>query len=164
MPASTPNGLPYPLPTDQLQAGAADIQALAEELDSRVAFTGDYKISAQLADHGEWLLCDGTPIDAAHTELIALVGPNRPDARGRLLSMKGPHALVDTIGKGEGLTDPASRSPSHYHRFLSGNRGSGSPAMQDVLNYVLDAWFNTSGAGALDMPSFVVPGNLFVHT
>jgi len=35
----TPHGLPYPLPTDPLSAGAADIRALAEALEAMLAGT-----------------------------------------------------------------------------------------------------------------------------
>jgi len=34
MPAQTPRGFPYPLPTDPVSAGASDIKALAEALDA----------------------------------------------------------------------------------------------------------------------------------
>jgi hypothetical protein len=38
MPGSTPNRqLPYPLPTDQVSAGASDIRALAEAVDVELA-------------------------------------------------------------------------------------------------------------------------------
>jgi hypothetical protein len=39
MPAQTSNGLPYPLPTDPVAAGAADICALAEALNATVGKT-----------------------------------------------------------------------------------------------------------------------------
>lgn len=36
MPDSTPLGFPFPLPTDQVAAGAADIRALAEAVDAKI--------------------------------------------------------------------------------------------------------------------------------
>lgn len=79
--------------------------------------TGDYKISAQNADHqdslgGTWYLCDGRA--SPHANLTALVGANLPDSIGRSLVMKGTHADVNAIGKNDGVV-AASRRPKHKH-------------------------------------------------
>src|SRR4051812_41758692 len=68
---------------------------------------GDYKVSAQTADHtdgagGQWLICDGTSVDAAYTALTTLIGATRPDAQGRALVMKGTHTDVDTVLDNDG--------------------------------------------------------------
>lgn len=78
--------------------------------------TGDYKMSAQAADHidslgGTWYLCDGRA--SPHADLTALVGANLPDAPGRALVMKGTHADVNAIGKSDPVSTVANRRPKH---------------------------------------------------
>lgn len=93
---------------------------------------GDYKVSAQAADHGDmgsgvwaWLLCEGRETPAAYTRLITFltglgtgVGvngrPNLPDPRGRVPVFRGTHAEVDTIGDSDGLA-VGSRKVKHRH-------------------------------------------------
>lgn len=167
--------------------------------------SGDYKISAQNADHadpagGEWLICDATAIDVQFTTLIALVGANRPDARGRSLVMKGTHADVDAIGDNEGVATVANRRPKHnstssltlpnhgHSEAFFGAPGDGTgnfPAMpiggatvnstnstnfggavvgNPTSNPAINGTIGPSGTNPVDTPSYIVPGNLFVHT
>lgn len=144
--------------------------------------TGDYKISAQTATHddpsgGKWLLCDGSAIDATYSNLIALVGANTPDAQGRGLWMKGTNAAVDVIGDNDGVATVANRRPQHRHTphshtvvaqtFVAGP----STVLQlntnvSTQNYATSSVDGGSGNAndSLDAPTFVVPGNLFVHS
>ncbi len=72
---------------------------------STTNFIGDYKNSAQAANHGGWLLCNGTSISTTtYSGLFALIGYafggsganfNLPDARGR---------VPGAIGTGSGLS------------------------------------------------------------
>lgn len=78
---------------------------------------GDYKASAQTADHsdgagGMWLICDGTAIPSQWATLVGLVGANRPDARGRTIVMKGTHTDVNALLDSEGSA-VANRTPIH---------------------------------------------------
>lgn len=100
----------------------ASQQAVAVSVASSVSAsswnTGDYKVSAQAADHadgsGMWLLCDGTAVPSQWTNLIATVGANRPDARGRALVMLGTNASVNALLANEGAA-VANRRPHHRH-------------------------------------------------
>lgn len=82
---------------------------------------GDFKISAQTADHadpsgtGTWYIMNATTaLPVNETQLIALIGANRIDMRGRMPVIIGTHADVNGIGDNDG-TDLASRRPSHDH-------------------------------------------------
>lgn len=136
--------------------------------------TGDYKISAQTVDHadptgGMWLLCDGTAISGTYTALIAMVGANTPDARGRDLVMKGTHVDVDAIGDSDGLA-VGSRRPKHKHSLKMSNGGAGggtypSNNSQDGSTPTITSSVGPqTGAEPTDSPAYIVPGNLFIHT
>lgn len=78
---------------------------------------GDYKASAQTADHsdgagGMWLICDGTAIPSQWATLVGLVGANRPDARGRTIVMKGTHTDVNALLDSDGAA-VGNRTPVH---------------------------------------------------
>lgn len=143
--------------------------------------TGDYKVSAQAADHAEggamWLLCDGSAVDAAYADLIALIGSTRPDARGRTLVMKGTNASVSTLLASDGVA-VANRRPQHRHTAHShsytapdspaAGQAGGGPTSE--VNAVSSASTGSTDGGSgvstdsLDAPAFIVPGNLFIHT
>lgn len=142
--------------------------------------TGDYKVSAQAADHadpggGQWLLCDGTAIDAAYAALIALVGATRPDARGRTLVMKGTNAAVSTLLANDGVA-VANRRPQHRHtphshtvtgQFLNPYQSApGDTLLRNSSSQTTSSVDGGSGNAndSLDAPAFIVPGNLFIHT
>jgi hypothetical protein len=177
--------------------------------------TGDYKISAQTANHadpagGTWYICDGSATVGA--PLIALVGATLPDARGRALTMKGTHADVDAIGDNDGVTlasrrpkhntsvltnptisrtvDTTMSDPGHSHGLpdvvYAGNQGAYSGTTTPYGNYpgylgatngqitgitlgqpqfgASGGAYGPGGTAATDQPSYVVPGNLFVHS
>ncbi len=60
-----------------------------------------------------WLLCDGSAINASYTELIALVGANAPDMRGRFPI--GDNASLTLLGTGGSATIAEANLPAHTH-------------------------------------------------
>lgn len=60
-----------------------------------------------------WLLCDGGAISGSYTELIALVGANTPDMRGRFPI--GDNSTLTLLGTGGSLTITANQMPAHNH-------------------------------------------------
>jgi len=60
-----------------------------------------------------WLLCDGNAISGGYTELIALVGANTPDMRGRF--PLGDNASLTLLGTGGSVTITTNQLPSHNH-------------------------------------------------
>lgn len=138
--------------------------------------TGDYKISAQAATHadpagGTWYLCDGSALPPAETSLIALVGANTPDARGRALQMEGPHANSGFLAS-DGLAASA-RQMRHGHSFAltvdhlvlyngTGTTGPDAANSAGATNGITGT-IGVSG-GLADTSAFLVPGNLFVHS
>jgi len=186
---NTPNkNLPYPAPGDPADV-PTDMGELALAIDG-LAFsawmTGDTKVSAQAATHadpggGTWYLADGSAIPAGQTGLIALLGPNFPDARGRALIMKGTHADVNAFGKSDpaavGSRSPVHKSsvtdPQHSHAGVSipnaASQGPGGspPGVQATGATSPAATGITVGpaaAGVTDAPAYAVVGNLFYHS
>jgi hypothetical protein len=133
--------------------------------------TGDTKVSMQAASHddpagGRWLLADGSAIPAQYTSLIALAGPNLPDAKGRTLVMLGTNTDVDALGKSDGVA-VASRSPKHKHKYgtQAGAFAGGSYGSPYEIGGAAAAYDTSPRTSALlDTPAYVVVGNLFVHT
>lgn len=64
-----------------------------------------------------WLLCDGSAISASYTELIALVGANTPDMKGRFPI--GDNASLTLLGTGGSTTIAEANLPSHVHGLNS---------------------------------------------
>lgn len=60
-----------------------------------------------------WLLCNGDAINASYTELIALVGANTPDMRGRF--PLGDDSSLTLLATGGSTTIATSNLPSHTH-------------------------------------------------
>ena len=73
--------------------------------------TGEIKMWPTATAPSGYLLCDGAAIPAGNTALIALVGANTPDMRGRMPIGAGTFAA---LGASDGLAE-ASRSPVHAH-------------------------------------------------
>lgn len=183
---NTPNkNLPYPIPTDKAKV-PLHIQQLAEAVDvlpapAKAWVTGDTKISAQTATHadpqgGTWYLANGSAIPAGETALIALLGPNLPDAPGRIPVIKGTHADVNAIGKSDGVA-ANSRRPAHKHSvataYTNGNvyvggsnaapPGGYGAQYQTPINLSVTVGPQT-GAEPTDNPAYIVAGNLFYHS
>lgn len=60
-----------------------------------------------------WLLCDGSTIGAGYTELIALVGANTPDLKGRFPI--GDNASLNLLASGGSATITTTQLPAHSH-------------------------------------------------
>lgn len=93
-----------------------------------------------------WLLCDGNPIPAQYAALIALVGPNTPNLKGRVVvGYNAAETEFDTLGETGGSktsTAPHTHNlnshthqhdhghtisdPSHSHTVNSHNHGGGT--------------------------------------
>jgi hypothetical protein len=159
-----------------------------------VWMTGDTKIGMQPASHadpagGQWLLADGSAVPGTYTALIAMIGATLPDARGRGLVMLGTHADVNAIGKSDGVGITARRpahkhsvgtdSPDHSHNVYvegggapitfrpGGGAGNGNVSLMASLGASARHSHTVgpqAGLEPTDNPSYVVVGNLFVHT
>lgn len=99
---------------------------------------GDYKYSAQAANHEGWLLCDGAAISrTTYAELFQLINTkfgagdgtntfNLPDARGRVLVQSGTGSgltarnIGDKLGS-ENKSISVAEMPSHSHKVYGHN-------------------------------------------
>jgi len=89
---------------------------------------GDYKISAQNASHGQWLMCDGMFVHSdIYPKLFATIGYSfgsfsgypllfaLPNATDRVIGMEGTsYSLGDVIGNEE-VSLSTDHLPSHSH-------------------------------------------------
>lgn len=79
-----------------------------------------------------WLLCDGAAIPATYTTLIALVGANTPNLKGRVIvGFDAAQAEFDTLGETGGaktvaLATAELASHAHSHNHGSNNVGAES--------------------------------------
>lgn len=186
----------------EVQRNVEKLRKVIEQLAANPSnpwLTGDTKVSAQPSTHadplgGTWYLADGSAIPSAETGLIAQLGTNFPDARGRAVVIKGTHVDVDAIGDNDGVTLGSRRpkhnttpptltltDPGHRHNIrVSGSgsseqrvvaSGENSPATYtEPIEYAttgITASLSGGGVGgvaALDQPAYVVVGNLFYHS
>jgi Collagen triple helix repeat (20 copies)/Phage Tail Collar Domain len=66
-----------------------------------------------------WLICNGSPIPAQYTALIAMCGPNTPDSRDRvIIGASASRPLGSTGGSADAIV--VSHSHSHAHGASSG--------------------------------------------
>lgn len=72
MPATTPGGLPYPLPSDKVQAGAADIRALAEAVEAKVGIV--QRRPTSIANGGGTASVSGNKVTFGGVSSISLNG------------------------------------------------------------------------------------------
>lgn len=93
----------------------ASVKALdVEAMDNRVPVGTIVMWYGATAPPG-WLICDGTAIPGSASDLIALIGSNLPDLRGRFPIGVGTFAdLGENEGDGE-----TSRTPYHNHSISS---------------------------------------------
>lgn len=75
-----------------------------------------------------WLLCDGSAIPAQYSALIALIGPNTPNLKGRVIvGLDAAQTEFDTLGEtGGSKTSTAPHSHAHTHGSYSANTAAAS--------------------------------------
>lgn len=111
----------------------AAIDAIVADM-SATSYIGDIKASAQTANHGHWLLCNGQAVSrATYADLYALIGTNFgdgdgsttfnvPDYRGKFLRGLGGNSAADIYTtQAEGLPD------FEYDAGFTGLDGNGGP-------------------------------------
>lgn len=126
MAATTPKlALPYPASTDTVDV-PRDIQALATKLDNTVVPAAQVPVGALLLwptaiAPANWLLCNGTQVDAATYPALAAVLPvaagkiTLPNLAGKFpIGPSGTHPLGQT-GGAETATLTAAQMPAHTH-------------------------------------------------
>lgn len=101
----------------QLNTVQSTLQANIDALEASASvFVGDIKASLQTANHGNWLLCDGSAVSrTTYADLFALIGDgfgegdgsttfNLPDYRGKFLRGLGGDSAADLYtAQAEGL-------------------------------------------------------------
>lgn len=101
-------------------AGIADdavtLDKIADAVMNKLVPTGTITAYGGASAPTGWLLCDGSAINGAYTALIALVGANTPDLRGRFPMGKTASGTGSTLlGTGGSTTIAEGNLPSHSH-------------------------------------------------
>ena len=106
---------------------------------------GDIKASAQSANHGSWLLCNGQEVErTSYPELYDLIGTkfgagngvttfNVPDYRGKFLRGLGGNS-ASNIQTTQAESLPSV--PNHYHFIAGSVNGSSSNVTISASNYM----------------------------
>lgn len=96
--------------------GTIVLEDLAAALQAFLVPVGTITAYSGAAAPTGWLLCDGTAISGSYTSLIALVGANTPDLRGRFPMGKTASGTGSTLlGTGGSTTIAEGNLPSHSH-------------------------------------------------
>src|SRR5690349_599684 len=147
--------------TDSRQLSRSD-GAAWHDLGQAGLVIGDYKFSAQAADHTGWILCNGRnnipradhPADFVALMLaLGYVGVDGttfgvPDFRGRMPVGVGTHGDVDQLGEVEpGGLAVGARRPRHRHTVDDPGHEHGSDSYPFALRKAGDS-INWPGAGA----------------
>lgn len=144
--------------TDWIIMGYMNVSTNTFDAPSTTNYIGDYKISAQTANHGSWVLCNGQSLSTTtYSGLFALIGYSfggsgatfiAPDLRTQVMGVIGSYAgnttraLGDRVGEeSHVLTIP--ELPSHNHS-LSPFRTHDVLAQEAPGNNELD--INATGA------------------
>ena len=199
MAPTTPNlGLIKPAVADPIDADiwGGQWNANADTLDTAVqantdaianiavAAVGDFKISAQTADHSGWLLLNATVRDvsrATYAALFALIGTTwgtgdgsttfgLPPAAGRFGLPAGGSFTIGDTGGASTQTLTTANLPAHSHTVdartgVGPVSGSGGPVAGATPS---DTTINTSSVGsgtAFDiLPPYAALGNAFIYS
>lgn len=133
--------------------------------------------TVETAVEGRWLQCNGVAVSrTTYVELFNLLNAltpvlpfgagngtttfNLPDLRGRTPYGEGEHAAVDQIGDSDGEAI-ATRGPSHHHHISISTNDAGTWMAADGGGAV-ESFFDSSGAGAADVPGYLVAGSWFI--
>lgn len=146
-------------------------------------YIGDFKNSAQLANHGRWLLCNGQTVSrTTYSLLFSLIGTSfgigngsttftLPDCQGR---------VAGSIGSGDGLTTRTAgqligaethtltiaQMPAHTHSSnvnVGGTTGGGATVQSNGVTSV-PTTSSTGGGGSHNiMQPTIFLGNTFIY-
>jgi hypothetical protein len=107
----------FPNIDKEVTATADDLNTLtgAATLGSGLNPTGTVIQGAWTAAPNGYLDCDGAAIDPQYADLIALVGPNTPDLRGRFVRGWSQDSSVDPDGARAPLTEQGYDMQAHGH-------------------------------------------------
>lgn len=120
--------LPYPELEDPADV-PSDVELLAMAVEAQAG--GIVPIGAMMMwflptvpAGGKWLFCDGLPIPAPYTELIALIGANTPDMRDRFpIGVSATKAATSRAGDASVALTKA-QMPKHTHVASTGNQSA----------------------------------------
>ena len=102
--------------TAGLADGAVTLAKLASAVANALVPVGTITAYGGSSAPTGWLLCDGTAISGSYTALIALVGANTPDLRGRFPMGKTAAGTGSTLlGTGGSTTIAEGNLPAHTH-------------------------------------------------
>jgi microcystin-dependent protein len=118
---------------------AGDLAAAAKKLLCPVGTISAY--GGATAPTG-WLLCNGDAIDGAYTELIALVGANTPDMKGRF--PLGDNASLTLLATGGSTTIAEGNLPAHSHANTASASSTSTTSITDPQH---SHTITVSGAG-----------------
>ena len=99
-----------------------------------------------------WLLCDGSAIPGGHTQLIAMVGNNTPNLKGRFLGGAGSNGLTLGNSYNDATRKPRNGSfkittpTKHRHSFDITKNGI-STGSGGGHSHTYDAWGTTKKGG-----------------
>lgn len=161
--------------TDWITIGTLNTSTNTFATSSVNNYVGDYKFSAQTANHGSWLLCNGASISTTtYSGLFTLIGYNfggsgasfnLPDMRGRVAGGVGTGSGLSTRTLGQNVgaethTLSTSELPSHTHNLaVDATSSSGLIGGQQLSVFGRDgdfAWYNL--CGVVGTPTFGVTG------
>ena len=161
-PTESPSPLPTNLPT-QLPTKSPS-ESPTEYYEKYNHYIGDYKVSVQSSDHGNWLLCDGSVIDSRDYPLLfaeigtvfgssGTFGFRLPDLTDKVIGISGiSHEMGDILGsETETFTLSQANIPTHYHWMANSGGCTGDyssstrPYLADYCR--IDDYSSTSGGG-----------------
>lgn len=141
----------------QLDSTQSTLQtAINNAITSASVFVGDIKASLQTANHGNWLLCDGSAVSrTTYADLFTLLGENfgagdgsttfnLPDYRGKFLrGLGGDSAANMYTTQSEGL-------PDHTHSISYGTSGldGGAWSISSPVDYASSGNHITSSSAS----------------
>jgi microcystin-dependent protein len=103
-----------------------------------------------------WLLCDGSAIPVGNTALIALIGPNTPNMKGRVpVGRDAAQTEFDTLGETGGakthtLSEPEIPPHTHGYKFPTSQIAQGGGAdvvAEDNFTLALPKTSDSTGGG-----------------
>lgn len=97
----------------EIADGSVGINELATAVINKLVPVGTIAMYGGASAPTGWLLCNGDAINASYTSLIAIVGANTPDLKGRFAL--GDNTSLNLLDAGGSTTIAESNLPSHSH-------------------------------------------------